>query len=387
MSRFDITRAQARAWSILARAHRSGRVASTYLFYGREGIGQWPLAVEFAALLNCEQPQTGTDESALPRPCGECRSCRSIHALNFEGLQFVVPIPSAKNSGEAVDLTNEVLEIKRREPFALVGSSRSVNIPISMAREAKRHLSVRSDPGVTRVVVFYRMDRMRVSSADALLKLIEEPPPDTVIILTAERPEDLLPTIQSRAQKIRLERLSEDTVVDYLLRVSGLSESRAHLLARVSDGILGRALEMVQDEDSDEANYRAVGLLLFKSLCHEPAPTVVGRMTDMINFRDVREVENLLHLWQSLIRDCVWYARTGDEDGLINVDFVVDIERVVHLFDDAATVQRMVTAIKNTLADFRRNVHIQAALVAMVLELKTNMATTGGNTAREATFG
>lgn len=374
MSRFDITKGQKKAWSILSRSHQAGRVASTYLFYGREGLGGWALAIELAALLNCQHPEEDSDESAIEYPCGKCQPCRSVRGLNFEGLHIVVPISKHKNFDEAIDLTNALLERKRQEPFGLLDSSSPINIPISMAREVKKSLAMRGTAGITRVVVFHQMERMLPASADALLKMIEEPPSDTVIVLTALRPEALPATVQSRAQKIRLERLPEEMIVEYLESKYELGPTRARLLARISDGALGEAIRVAECEDSDEADRRAVGLLLFKSLCSEPASATVTQMIDLLNFSDRGEIEGVVRVWQSLVRDCAFYATSGESEGLVNVDFVPEIKRISIPFEDSGVTARMAGTIKNALADLRLNVHIQTALVALALKLKADMS-------------
>ena len=108
---FDIRQFQPKAWTLLSRSFESDRVAGTYLFHGRDGLGHWGLAVSLAALLNCEQPQK-TDSDLIP--CGTCRNCRMIFGINFEGLMVAVPLPPHKSSKEAVELTNEILDTKRR---------------------------------------------------------------------------------------------------------------------------------------------------------------------------------------------------------------------------------------------------------------------------------
>lgn len=377
MNRFDITRGQPRAWSILARAQAGNRVASTYLCYGPDGMGAWSLAIEFAALLNCESPGLSTDQPVIGRPCGDCRACRTILGLNFEGLHLIVPIRSHKNQNEAIDLTNEVLEQKRSEPFSLLDRSVPISIPIDLARETKRRLSLRPPAGCTRVVLFYQMETMRASSADALLKLIEEPPANTVIILTATRPEALSPTIQSRAQKIKLDRLPEQMVIDYLEQQYRASATAARLATRVCDRSLGQAITMVVNGATGETDHRSVGLMLFKALMTEPTTALVSRMVDLLNFRDRGAAEELVWLWRSLIRDGAYFANTSDESDLVNVDFSYEIKEIAPRLADPAVVERMVTTTKNTLADLKLNVHIQPALVAMALELKMDMKAGG----------
>ena len=380
MSRFDIISGQNKAWSILSRSFQAGKVASTYLFHGPEGVGAWSLAIEFTALLNCESVLTDPDRPDVLRPCSSCRNCRAILGLNFEGLHAVVPIGKHKNASEAIDLANAYLEHKREEPFALPDRSSPVTIPIDLARDTKRRLSVQAGEGIHRVALFYQMDRMRLSSADALLKLIEEPPDDTTIILTAHHPEALSDTIQSRSQKIRLVRLPEAMVVGYLREHYQVSETSAQLAARIAEGSLGRALTSVEGE-GEEVDSRSVGLMLFKTLMTQSAPDLIARMNDLVNYRDRGGAEELIRLWQSLIRDGAYYANTADETGLKNVDFLAETKQHANRLGDSRAVERMVAVTKNTLADLSLNVHIQAALVAMALELKECIGGAGRATA------
>ena len=196
-----------RAWAILSRSFEMDRIAGTYLFYGDEGTGRWFTAISLAALLNCEQPEKDSELNNISVPCGKCRNCLNIFALNHESLKLIIPIPPHENKlDKAIDLTNEVIAQKREEPFGILTSSTSTNIPIALAREVKKNLALKAPSGIKRVVIFYKMEKMLSASADALLKIIEEPPEDSILILICSKPDDLLPTIQSRAQKIKIGR-------------------------------------------------------------------------------------------------------------------------------------------------------------------------------------
>ncbi|MDH3889730.1 MAG: hypothetical protein OEV49_01495 [candidate division Zixibacteria bacterium] len=364
---FDIRQFQPKAWTLLARSFESDRVAGTYLFHGREGLGPWALAVSLAALLNCEQPKK---EDTDLTPCGACRNCRAVFGLNFEGLMVAVPLPPHKTSTDAVELTNEVLETRRREPFALITATATTNIPIATAREIKRSLSRKAPEGITRLVLFDRMERMRLDSADALLKMIEEPPTDTVIVLTAERPEALLPTIQSRAQKVRLERIGSEAIEQYLIGQYQLTASRAQLLSRIADGSLGKAIELIHGEEDEDSSQRAVGFLLFKSLLTQDGPEVVAHLSELISPRDRGQADQLLKLWQSLIRDCSRFAVLGDDNELTNIDFAADLKKLSTYFVDSRLAAEMSDQIKISLADLGLNVHILGSLTALVLKLR-----------------
>lgn len=366
--------AQPAAWSILSRSFHTGRAASTYLLTGSDGLGHWPLAITFAALVNCLEPVSTGEPDQPIRPCGHCRHCRQITALSFEDLHLAVPIPTHKNLDAAIELTAQVAEAKRQEPFGRLVSGAQTTLPIDMAREIARRLSRKANEGVTRVVLFYRMEKMRAASADALLKLIEEPPPSTVIILTAERPEMLLPTIQSRAQRIRLRRIPETVMTTYLTTNYDLDDKKARLIARLAEGSLGHALDLIDGEEETALSRRAVGMLLFKSLLNNPSPETIGLITEMVSPTDRGEVEELLRLWQSLIRDAHYYAATGHQDGLSNVDLAAELKQFGAPLGDVRLTSDVIGLIKNALADLRRNVHIQTALAALALKLKAALA-------------
>ncbi len=322
-----------------------------------------------AALLNCEAPQKSSDDE-VALPCGECINCRHIFGLAHESLFCIVPIPPHKKQEEATELTASVLAAKREEPFRLTATAANVNIPIDDTREVRQRLARRSDPGVTRVVLIYRMDRMRWSSADALLKLIEEPPPHTVIMLTTEKP-DLLPrTIQSRSQKIRLQAIGPVVVRSYLEANYEISSRRADLVARICDGSIGKALDMIADDDESEASQRGLWLLLFKSLFTESAAQVISLMTDIIGSRAASDVAGMLELWQSLLRDCSGMAVIDDDTAVVNIDFLQELRKLAPLFSDVRLSRRITGHIKNALDDMRRNTHIHGTLAALMLQIQ-----------------
>lgn len=370
----DIVAIQPKAWSILSRSFGAGRVASTYLLAGPYGAGHWPLAVALAALLNCESPRQlsakpGESAEPLTVPCGECRACRSIWSLNYEGLFPIVPIPSFKTSSEAVDHTNTVLQAYRDEPMLVQTAAGPITIPIDRAREVKQALSRRSGDGIHRVVIFDRMEKMKTTSADALLKLIEEPPPNTTIILIAARPEALLPTIQSRAQKIRLQRTSEQTVQSYLESRYQLSEARSLLITRLAEGLPGTAVTLARDDEEEAAGGRSLSWLLFKTVLSKPEAEAVYVVTDLFDRARRGDVEEMLAFWQRLIRDCAWIATTGDIEGVTNIDFASDMQGYAPVFATPEVTPLLTSHIKNTLADLIYNVHIQTALSALVLKM------------------
>ncbi len=372
MTHFDISEFQPQAWKIISQSFKSDKLAGTYLLLGKEGYGQFYFAVSMTALFNCHSPQE-TDSTGILLPCRECSNCRKIFSLNFEGLSFALALPPHKNENEAMDFTNKYLQEKREEPFRILKASSSRNIPMAVSRDIKNRMSRIALSGMKRVVVFYQMELMKKSSADSLLKLIEEPPKETIIILTAEKAEYLLPTIQSRAQRIKLKRSEPDLIGKYLKNNYDISDKKSNLAAHISDGSPGEAIDIILDDAEDNDSLRAVSFLLFRTLIDDASYETVSHINEMLTLNNRGKIESMLQFWQSLIRDSSNYAVNKSEDDIVNIDFLNEIKRLSQNFNSPELGLSMADNIKITLADMRRNVHIQGALTAMVIRIKSGL--------------
>jgi DNA polymerase III subunit delta' len=200
---------QEQAVNFLARAIRHPHHA--YLYSGPEGSGKRLAMRAFAAALLC--PQGG---------CGQCRACRLALSESHPNMLILEPTG----------------------PDILVGKDASDQ---NTARWfASRAYLTPPEPG-RKVMVVLQADRLRVEAADVLLKVVEEPPQDTVFILLSARPDDLPDTIRSRCQEIGFPPLSEEFVVGTLV-AEGMEEERARLACRLAGGNLGRARRLARDE-------------------------------------------------------------------------------------------------------------------------------------------
>ncbi|MFQ5499473.1 MAG: ATP-binding protein [Candidatus Zixiibacteriota bacterium] len=367
----DLVHLQDRPLRRLSRAFKAGRLAGTYMLWGPEGVGHWATALTTTALLNCARPEPNEALDGLPMPCGGCRNCHNIFALNFEELLFGLPLGPHRNEDQAIDLANEILDMKRAEPFRMLSPSGSAMIPIDTVRRIKSRLARRHTSGLERVVIFYHMERMLPASADALLKLIEEPPDRTTIILTTVRPDSLPPTIQSRSQKIRLERSPRSAIEHALARAYKASAARIELAAALAEGSVGHAIEMIESGDGADDSVRATSLLIFRSMLTEPVASTMSHINQLVSRDDRFAAESILSSWQSLTRDCAALAVIEDSSLIINTDLLAELQALAPAFRNRALASLLASQIKNTLADLRRNVHIPTALMALALRVST----------------
>ncbi len=190
----------------LRKAHTDGRLAHSLLFSGPDGIGKRSLALAFAAWVQCAERDTDS--------CGACSSCRQIAAATCADLR-VVSIPSGKKE-----------------------------IGVEQARDLKRWISLRSAQSGTKVAILLDAEMLTVAAQNALLKTLEEPPPDCMILVVTNNADAMLPTVRSRCQRVPLRPLSTPLVCDLLVERHRVPAALAGELAVLAEGSLGRALAL-----------------------------------------------------------------------------------------------------------------------------------------------
>src|SRR5688572_9136432 len=197
----------------LAGAHASGKLPQALLLTGPRGVGKQRLALWLAQLIQCDAPGQ--------EPCGECRSCRLVQTLQHPDVHWFVPVELSKRGGSGgsdadkqIDLVAEALAeemaARREQPLypPVVGLA---SHPVAAVRLLLRRLALTPAMGQRKVFIVGDAERLIPQlgtevAANALLKALEEPPADSVIILTAADPNALLPTVLSRVVLVRVAR-------------------------------------------------------------------------------------------------------------------------------------------------------------------------------------
>lgn len=212
----------AREITQLKNAVASGRLGHAYLFHGPPGIGKRQVALAFAAYLNCPS-NSGADA------CGVCRDCETAKAGTHQNIFTVWPTIKEKND----DL------VKADKP-----EDGLIRIP--QIRELQNLLKHKAGHGKKAVIV-EGAERFMPQAANAFLKTLEEPPPDSVIMLCASRPSELLPTMLSRCQRVGFKPLAYDALKSFLTERLGFTPEAAGAASRFSAGSIGEALAYLKD--------------------------------------------------------------------------------------------------------------------------------------------
>ena len=197
---------QEKAKQRLIREAKEGKIAHAQLFCGREGVGKLPLAIAYARYLSCEHPN---EQDA----CGKCPSCIKYNKLIHPDLHFVFPVIKKKNKDTTSnDYLAEWRELLLETPYfnlnmwleRMNAENQQAQIFVKESDEIIRKLSLKSSQGGYKIMIIWLPEKMNVECSNKLLKILEEPPTQTIFLLVSEEPDTLLATIQSRTQRFNL---------------------------------------------------------------------------------------------------------------------------------------------------------------------------------------
>lgn len=227
---------------------KENRIPHAQLICGPEGIGKLPLAIAYARYLLCTNP---TEEDA----CGICPSCVKLNKLAHPDLHFVFPIVKKKSGKDVVcdDYIKEWRNFVLSNPYfnqnhwlKEIGSENAQAIIYAKeSDEIVRKLSLKSSEGGYKVMIIWLPEKMNAVCANKLLKMLEEPPAKTIFLLVSENPDLMLSTILSRAQRVNVRKIEEESIAEALKRSYGLTENDAQTIAHVSNGSFIRAMETI----------------------------------------------------------------------------------------------------------------------------------------------
>lgn len=315
------------AVDILAKEIASGTIRQAYLFSGQTGLGRRTLALRFVQALNCPTPPSPGDA------CRNCRTCRQIERMAFSDLSIV----EAQQPG---------------------GTLR-----VDQIREMLHNLALKPYEAKYRTAVLLRFEEAHPSAMNALLKTLEEPAAQVVIILTAESPESLLPTISSRCEILRLRPLAVAELSAELQQRMEIPDTMADLFAHLSGGRPGTAIRLAQNPQVMEN--RRKWLEIHQRAIAASRRERFGLVEELMN--EGESLQDGLSIWLSLWRDVVLTSVNASVP-VVNLDLRDEISRLSNLFDDVVSVNK-ISVLEKTIALLERNINPRLALEVLMLDL------------------
>lgn len=336
-----------RAIGALLAAVANGSPNHGYLLAGPAGVGRSLAALRLAQALNCTGPDlggqhlmlTGGEEAPAARPCLQCDQCRRIANGIHSDVQTVTVEANAEGAAHKA-------------------------ISVEQLRDVEASVALAPYEGRTRVVIIDPADDMTDQAQNAFLKTLEEPPPNVVFVLVANDAGRLLETIRSRCSRIDFHLVAAGEIEDSLV-AQGIDPAQAKLLARLSGGRAGWAIDAARDPQILER--RGQALATARAILQMPLADrfdLAERLSDAFK-RDREPVLWQIEQWQSWWRD-VLLVQSEATEGIANLDMNPDIEQDAAITRQAE-VARFLQALSDARANLIGNVQSRIALDALML--------------------
>ncbi|HOM02505.1 MAG TPA: DNA polymerase III subunit delta' [Acetivibrio sp.] len=306
------------------------KIGHAYIFYGPEGIGKSTVAKIFASVLMCSD-NTG-DKS-----CGSCQSCRL-----FE-------------NGTNPDFS--VLECK------------GLSIGVEEIRNLQHDICVRPLYSKRKVYLIRQAEKMTPQAQNCLLKTLEEPPEYAVIILAASNYEALLETIRSRSVRIDFKKNTFDEVKRFIINRAGGDFEQADFIASYADGVIGRAIKLMESEEFKELREKAIDAVIKLSGSDFENLLDISRMFD----ENKDSVDSILDIMLLFYRDLLVVGKYGNEKLLINSDKKDIILKNTGKFS-VGKLLKNIDIIEKTRNNLEQNANYQLAIEVMLMKLQEENA-------------
>tara|TARA_B100001173_G_scaffold126992_2_gene110258 strand:- start:147 stop:1292 length:1146 start_codon:yes stop_codon:yes gene_type:complete len=303
----NISEAQPFVWKRLTKIKSNKKIGNSYLFSGPVGCGKEWSAIEFSRLINCESHEFSS--------CASCSSCLKFSNLQHENLNLIFPLPSTSKlkavddpikgiSKEDYELVLQLINLKAKDPFCKISIPKARRITINSIRFLRKSLYLKSQNTGRKIVIIFDAHLLSEGageSANALLKILEEPPNNTSIILVTDKKSKLPLTITSRCQQIDFSNLSFDKARE-LIENDKVDNDRATQLAMLSNGNMHLAKELVL-KDIDRPLKEAYNLLVSLTFLDQNTWRNTINNLSMLAFRSPEEFIfkiSLIQMWISI---------------------------------------------------------------------------------------
>ncbi|WP_419700422.1 ATP-binding protein [Mucilaginibacter sp. NFX135] len=279
---------------------KENRVSHAQLFLGPEGSGSLALAVAYAQFLSCENKQAADS-------CGECASCRKYQKLMHPDLHFSYPFFAKHKDDTALTFIEQWREAFSANPYLslddwrgyLDAENKQANINIAECHQIIKKLSFKPFESVYKILILWLPEYLD-KEGNALLKIIEEPQPNTLFILVAQNQDQILNTILSRTQLVKIPCLTYEEIKQYLLTEHKQTEDAAAEIAYLSNGNLTEALTMLQQDNKGYHNL----FVQWLRLCFSNKGLEILTFVDQFAKMGRENQKNFLRYGISFIREC-----------------------------------------------------------------------------------
>ena len=360
-------------WNNLLNVVSSGRLPHALLLHGNDGSGKEAHAIELSALINCNlRSENGA--------CGNCPSCKKIKSFQHGNIKLIFPYPRGKISSsndpsirglteKNIEKLREMMLEKGNNPYARIEIENARTILINSIREVKKELYMsRIDDGWT-VVLIFEAEKLCIpqpNSANALLKVLEEPPEKTIFILVTSEVSAIMDTIRSRCQQIYFPPLSSASIKEVLIK-NNVPENKTKVISNIASGNVRLALDLSGNIDDLFSDLK----LMIKAF-YSSSPTtwqeVINR-TSTLKRRSLNELSYFFRTSILYMRDLHLAKYDSSDDNLIFNNLDTHIRKIIIDYPNA-NWNECINILENTFENIQRNGYLPLMITTMLIEIK-----------------
>lgn len=292
--------------SRLINSVKESRISHAQLFTGPEGSGNMALALAYAQYIFCKQPN---DIDA----CGVCPSCQKVKKLVHPDLHFAYPVALSKDVRVSTDVIAQWRESVIANPYQNVNDwfgfldaeNKQPIIATEESQEIIRKLNLTTYEGGYKIMIIWMPEKMNAAASNKLLKILEEPPDNTLFLLVCENDDQLIITIKSRTQLVKVHKLKDEEIIAKLIS-QDVDPEKAAQIAFLSDGNYNAALKFLDEEEVHGNDYLLAFQALMRSTLKFNTEKVFSWVDDIAK-RGREEQKNFLSYSLHLVRECLMY--------------------------------------------------------------------------------
>ena len=303
----------------LIKSVNQGHVSHALMFTGGVGNGKLPLAIAFAGFILC------TNRDVDDR-CGNCPACKKMDALSHPDLHFSFPFIKTTSIKTSKTHIREFMATVLKEPYLqlrewelqIASENKKSIIPAEESNEILKALAFKSYAGGHKILIIWNADKLHSAAQNKLLKTLEEPEPKTLTILVTDSADLLLPTINSRTQLVKCEKLSDEAISNALVLQYNTPKSAATEIAKIVDGDFAKAKKMAAS-DNNTSQY----LDLFSRWMRAAATSKLYDLVqacDSISKLSKDEQQNFLEYGLQFLHQSILYTHVGHDDARFTTD-------------------------------------------------------------------
>jgi DNA polymerase III subunit delta' len=349
---------------------KAGRMPHTQMFYGPDGCGTLPLAIAYAQYIACLN--RGEADS-----CGTCASCQKFVRLIHPDLHFVFPVnTSDKISKDPVsdDYISEWRAFVLTNPYFFANQwynhigilNKQGIISRNESESIIRKLNLKSFESEYKILIIWLAEKMNSTSANMLLKLIEEPPEKTIFLMICEDPEQLLVTISSRAQNVKLSGIAGEAMKRALSAKFELKPDELQKISRLANGSYSKALELIESSSENEFHLAKFSELM--RLCYSENFLQLNTWVEEMVGLGREKLKSFFEYSLGMVRENFILNLKNPEIIYLNED-EADFSKRFHPFIHGKNVVKICEEMNNASNDIERNANAKIVLFDFSLRL------------------